>query len=108
MAESYEQPLAVSSARYEHVFPTLTPAQMARVEVHGCVRAVHAGDVLVHAGDAAVHFFLVKSGLIEIVRPGGPSGEMVVATQAPGQFTGEVNMISGRRAMFTIRARETG
>ena len=24
------QPLAVSTARYEHVFPTLTPAQMAR------------------------------------------------------------------------------
>jgi len=108
MAESLQQPLAVSTARYEHVFPTLTAAQMARVEAHGRARAVKAGDVIVHAGDATVHFFLVKAGTLEIVRAGGASGELIVAGLAPGQFTGEVNMISGRRAMFTIRARESG
>ena len=102
------QPLAVSTARYEHVFPTLTPAQMARVAAHGRVRTVRAGEVLVHAGEPSAHFFLVKAGLVEIVRPGRPSGEIVIATQAPGQFTGEANMISGRRALFTIRASESG
>ena len=108
MPESFDQPLAVSTGRYDRVFPTLTPAQMARVAAHGRVRAVEAGEVLVNAGDSVVHFFLVKAGLLEIVRAGGMSGEVVVATEAPGQFTGEVNMISGRRAMFTIRAREAG
>ena len=108
MAEPFSQPLAASITRYEHVFPTLTPAQMARVEAHGRVRAVRAGETVVEAGEPAVHFFLVKAGLLEIVRAGGAAGEMVVATAAPGQFTGEVNVISGRRALFTIRAREAG
>jgi thioredoxin reductase (NADPH) len=108
MAESFDQPLAVSTGRYDRVFPTLTPAQIARVAAHGRVRAVGAGEILVNAGDSVVHFFLVKSGHLEIVRQGGMSGEVVVATEAPGQFTGEVNMISGRRAMLTIRARDAG
>jgi thioredoxin reductase (NADPH) len=108
MAQPSPQPLVVSKSRPERVFPTLTPAQMARVEAHGRVRAVRAGEILGTPEHAFVNFFLVKSGLLEIVRGGGPAGELIVATQAPGQFTGEVNMISGRRTMFTIRARDAG
>jgi thioredoxin reductase (NADPH) len=109
MAESFSQPLAASIARYEQVFPTLTPAQMARVEAHGRVRAVRAGEILVNAGDPTVHFYVVKTGVLDVVREGdGASGEVLVATETPGQFSGEVNMISGRRGMFTLRARHDG
>jgi len=108
MAESFTQPLPFTTGRPERVFPALTPAQIARVAVHGRARATQAGETLVRAGDAVVHFFLVKAGLLEIVRAGGAAGEVMIATVAQGQFTGEVNMISGRRALFTIRAREAG
>src|SRR3954470_16469397 len=107
MTES-TQSLPVLSARLEQVFPTLTPAQMTRVESHGRVRSVEAGEVLVHLGDASANFYVVKSGLLEALRPGGAAGATIVATPGPGQFTGEVNMISGRRPLFTIRARDAG
>jgi thioredoxin reductase (NADPH) len=94
-------------SRADHVFPTLTPAQIARVARHGRARSTRKGEVLVEAGDHVVPFFVVTAGQVEIVRPSG-SAETLVAVHSPGQFTGEVNMISGRRALFRARARESG
>ena len=96
------------TSRSEDVFPVLTAGQMARLAAHGQLRPVAAGDVLAQPGQLAVPFFVPRSGLLEIIRPDGPSREAIVATISPGQFTGEVNMISGRRALFVIRAREAG
>jgi thioredoxin reductase (NADPH) len=95
------------ASRLDHVFPTLTPAQIARVAAHGRVRQIRQGDVLVEAGDHAVPFFVVTAGQIEIVRPSGAVDTPIVV-HAAGQFTGEVNMISGRRALFRYRVRESG
>jgi thioredoxin reductase (NADPH) len=89
------------------VFPTLTPAQIARVAAHGRVRAIRKGEVLIEDGAQVVPFFVVTAGQLEIVRP-SRRAETLVAVHAPGQFTGEVNMISGRRALFRARARESG
>src|SRR4029079_7093640 len=96
------------TSRNEDVFPVLTAGQMARMAAQGRVRVVAAGDVLAQPGQLSVSFFLMRSGLLEIIRPDGPSREAIVATISPGQFTGEVNMISGRRALFTIRVGEAG
>lgn len=91
----------------EQMFPTLTPAQIARIAAHGRVRQVQSGEVLVEAGDEAVPIFVVKAGRIEIVRPSGAS-ETIVAVHRPGQFTGEVNMLSGRRTLAQARVAEPG
>src|SRR3954470_10193470 len=99
-------PLPVG-ARADHVFPTLNAAQLARVAAHGRRRTVHAGEVLVEAGDAVVPFFVVVSGTLEVIRVSGVT-ETLIAVHGPGQFSGEVNMISGRRALFRGRAREAG
>jgi thioredoxin reductase (NADPH) len=89
------------------MFPTLTAAQIARIAAHGRVRSVQRGEVLVEAGDHVVPFFVVKAGHLEIVRPCDDE-ETPVAALEPGHFTGEVNMLSGRRALFRIRATEPG
>ena len=89
------------------MFPKLTPAQIARVAVHGRVRPVQRGEVLVEAGDQVVPFFVVTAGQVEIVRPSGP-GETLVAVHGPGEFTGEANMLSGRRALVRARVSESG
>ena len=95
------------TARIDHIFPTLTPEQIARVAAHGRTRAVRAGEVLVDAGDLAVPFFVITAGRIEIVRP-SPTGEEIVTSHGPGNFTGETNMISGRRSLARARAGEDG
>ncbi len=53
-------------SRADQTFPTLTPAQIARVAAHGAVRPIRGGEVLVEAGDAAVPFFVVTAGRVEI------------------------------------------
>jgi thioredoxin reductase (NADPH) len=107
MAEASRTATLLTS-RSEDLFPVLTAGQMARMAAHGRLRPVAAGDVLAQPGQLSVSFFLLRSGLFDIIRPDGPSREAIVATISPGQFTGEVNMISGRRALFVIRAREAG
>lgn len=99
-------PLTLSSG-VERMFPTLTPAQIKRIAVHGRVRSIRPGEVLVEAGEQVVPFFVVTTGRVEIVRPSG-TAETPVAVHGPGQFTGEVNMLSGRPALVRARASESG
>ena len=93
--------------RADHVFPTLTAAQMARVGVHGHTHQVTRGEVLVEAGGNVMPFFVVTAGSVEIVKPAGAE-ETVIAVHGPGEFTGEVNMLSGRRTLVRARVAETG
>jgi Cyclic nucleotide-binding domain len=90
--------LPLSSSHVEQIFPKLTSEQISRVAVQGHIRAIQPGEVLVEQGDSAVPFFVVSSGEIEIVRPSG-AAETLVTIHGPGEFTGEVNMLSGRRTL---------
>src|SRR5207245_849599 len=90
-------------ARIDQLFPTLTPAQIARIATLGRRRPIQRGEMLIEVGRQVVPFFVVIHGQIEIVRPAGDT-ESLVAVHGPGQFSGEVNMISGRRALLRARA----
>ncbi len=98
-------PTAKSTA--ERMFPSFTPAQIARVANHGRRRPIERGEILFEAGEASTPFFVVASGQVEIVRPAVSGGELV-AVHGPGQFTGEVNMLAGRRSLVRARASEAG
>jgi thioredoxin reductase (NADPH) len=99
--------LPLTNSRVEQIFPILTPAQISRIAVHGHMRAIQPGEVLVEQGDSAVPFFVVVSGEIEIVRPSG-AAETLITIHGPGEFTGEVDMLSGRRTLVRMRATKTG
>ena len=102
------QPVPLTAgSRADQVFPTLTPAQVARVHKHGRVRQVKAGEVLVEAGEQSTRFFVVTVGEVRLVRHSGEKDELV-AVFGPGQFTGEVNILSGRRGFVQIDVSETG
>ena len=89
------------------VFPTLKPAQIERLAARGRVRKVQPGEVLVEAGDKDAPFFVIKTGQVEVVQPSG-STEKPVALFLPGQFTGEISILSGRRILVRVRAKEAG
>jgi thioredoxin reductase (NADPH) len=99
------QPTLPSST--EQTFPTLAPPQRARIAAHGSLRPIRPGEVLVEAGDPVVPFFMVEAGRLEIVRPSGADATLVAAV-GPGQFSGEVTMLSGRRALMRVRVAEPG
>jgi thioredoxin reductase (NADPH) len=54
-----------------------------------------------------VPFFVLLSGRMEIVQP-GLNGEQFVAKHGPGEFTGEMTMMSGRRSLVRGRVTESG
>jgi len=89
------------------MFPTLTAAQIKRIAAQGHVRRMQSGEVLIEAGKQLVPFFVITAGQVEVVLPSGTT-ETLIAVHGPGQFTGEVNMLSGRPALVRTRAIEPG
>jgi thioredoxin reductase (NADPH) len=94
---------AITPERMRLMFPTLTPAQVDRIASHGAARAVRQGEVVFAAGDRVVPFFVLRTGTIDIVRP-SPDGDTLIVTHAAGEFTGETNMLSGRRSLVRAQA----
>src|SRR5919201_7103748 len=99
--------LAVTVSRPDRVFPTLTPEQVSRMAAHGRRRSTTRGEVLVEVGDKAVPVFVVVNGELQAVRPTERAETLIVSHHA-GQFSGEANMISGRRALGRLRVSEPG
>ena len=88
-------------------FPTLTGEQVDRIRLLGRLRQVRTGDVLFQPGDVAVPFFVLLSGRMEIVQR-SLDGERMIARHEPGEFTGEMTMISGHRCLVIGRVTENG
>ena len=61
-SDSAVTPVAATVTRPEHVFPTLTSGQVARMAAHGRLRRTTRGEVLVEVGDTAVPVFVVVRG----------------------------------------------
>jgi thioredoxin reductase (NADPH) len=98
-------------SRPDHMSPTLTPAQIGRIEKHGRRRQVKEGEILVEPGQQNTRLFIVISGELTVVRPPSASvdgTEQVVIVFGPGQFNGEVGILSGRRGFVEIRATKDG
>jgi thioredoxin reductase (NADPH) len=99
--------IPITSSRIEKIFPKLTPAQLSRIAARGHIRSMERGEVLYEQGHSAAPFFVVVSGELEVVRPSVPV-ETLVTGYEPGQFTGEVGTLSGRRSLFRVRATKPG
>ena len=93
--------------RQAEAFPVLNPAQVDRVRPYGKVRSVLAGEVLFEPGTQDMSCFVVLSGKLDIALP-ELSGEHVFVTYGRGQFSGEVVLISGARALSRGRVAEPG
>ncbi|MGO9209843.1 MAG: FAD-dependent oxidoreductase [Terriglobales bacterium] len=88
-------------------FPVLTAVQIARVRPGSKLRKVKPGEILFQPGDTEVPFFVLLSGNMEIVQP-DLAGERPITTHGPGEFTGEITMISGQRCLVRGRVTEAG
>jgi thioredoxin reductase (NADPH) len=91
--------------RQAEAFPVLTPAQIDRLQPYGNIRSVRAAEVLFEPGKSGMPCFAVLSGKLDIAVP-GLSGEQVFVPYGPGQFSGEVVLISGARALSRGRVVE--
>src|SRR5262245_2161247 len=93
--------------RREQMFGTLAPAQLARIAPLGARRPLRQGEVLYDQGDRDIPFYVVLRGRLEVVRPHDAVEDAIIVL-GPGQFTGEMNMLTGRRSLVCARAMEDG
>src|SRR5215467_295120 len=100
-------PIFSEHGSFEKIFPKLIPAQLSRIAARGHIRGVKDGEVLYEQGHSAPPFFVVISGELEVVQPSTPV-ETLVTVYEPGQFTGEVGTLTGRRSLFRVRVTKRG
>jgi len=93
--------------RQPEAFPVLTPAQIARIRPHAVVRPVQLGEILFEPGTVRMSCFVIVSGKLEISMP-RLSGDQVFTTHGPGQFSGDVVLISGAGSLARGRVAEPG
>lgn len=93
--------------RQKQMFPKLDAEQIHRLSLIAKRRSVTRGQVLIEVGAANFAFFVVLSGGVEIVRVHDDREDRIVLHH-PGEFTGEMNMLSGRKSMFLARATSDG
>jgi thioredoxin reductase (NADPH) len=89
----------------DEMFPALTDAQIARLSAFGEQRRVDAGEIVFDQGDASRGVFVVLEGSIEVSNV-TKDHEGTLRVLQRGEFTGEVNQLSGRRSLVRCRARE--
>jgi thioredoxin reductase (NADPH) len=87
------------------LFPKLDNAQIAQIMASSVPRHVEPRERVFELGSTEHGIFVVLNGSIEIV--GDSNGvESVLTVVGPGEFTGELNLLSGRRSLVLCRARE--
>jgi thioredoxin reductase (NADPH) len=101
------QPLINTPDLQAQAFPVLTAAQIDRIRPYGTSRTVRAGEILFEPGELGMPCFVVLSGKLEIL-VARLSGEHLFVTFGPGDFSGEMVLISGARSLSRGRVAEPG
>lgn len=83
----------------DRAFPTFSDAQLDDIATIGQEVAFGDGEVLIENGTKDYPFFIIRSGQVRIVEC-DIDGEREVARHGAGNFTGDVDMLTGRPSMF--------
>jgi thioredoxin reductase (NADPH) len=84
-------------------FPRLDPHELEVVEAMGEARRYADGEQVFRAGQAEIDLFVVKSGGIQILNP--TAGDAEIVTHGPGEFAGDIDLLTGRPVIVTAKAR---
>ncbi|MEL6438630.1 MAG: ATP-binding protein [Cyanobacteria bacterium J06621_8] len=87
------------------LFPILDDHYLEDLKACGKVLKVNTGELLYREGDAEYCFYVVLSGQIKITKRLGTE-EIFVAAHRRGEFTGDLNMLSGAASQATAYSTE--
>jgi thioredoxin reductase (NADPH) len=86
-------------------YPTLTEEQIALLASRADAAEFAAGEVLFHEGESDFSFFVIKSGAARILE-NSTGEEKEVTVHHAGDFTGDIDMLTGQRSLVTAVAIE--
>ncbi|MGA2253362.1 MAG: cyclic nucleotide-binding domain-containing protein [Thermoguttaceae bacterium] len=84
-------------------FPRLTSAEVALVSPLATARDYADGETIFRAGQADIDLVIVETGRVEIRNPA--DGQRVIAVHEPGEFAGDIDVLTGRPVIVTAVAR---
>src|SRR5438876_4662467 len=96
-----DKDLATSSEAL--AFPRLDEAELAALKPLATSCSFDDGQTVFQAGDADLDLFVVESGAIEILNPSDDNRHVV--THTPGQFAGDIDLLTRRPVIVTGIAR---
>jgi thioredoxin reductase (NADPH) len=82
--------------------------QLAVLRGYGSERDVAAGDVLFADGDVAYDLIVLLAGTADIVEGYRQPGARIIAGYGPGEFLGEIGILTGQRAFLSAVATSAG
>ena len=96
----------MSDIDFEHqlAFPKLTEAEIAGVAALATVCSFEDGETVFQAGQRGLPFYVVESGAIAIVDESRAEPKTIVI-HGPGDFTGDVSLLTDRPAAVSAYAR---
>src|SRR2546422_11780048 len=93
--------------RRAQMFPRLSDEQLARLAHVGQRRKAEKDELIYEQGEPSPDFFVLLSGAMSLVQP-ADGQEIPITVLHEGEFTGEANMLSGRRSLVRARMTEAG
>ena len=84
-------------------FPDVPSATLEREVERTKIRRFLSGQTIIREGEPAESFFILTRGAAS-VRQNGPQGETEISTLKPGDFFGEIGLLSGTVRNATVRA----
>lgn len=84
--------------------PTLTDKMLQRMQAYGHEETLPCRAILFNRGERDVDFFIVLDGRIEIFQQKQKGIATIMVTLTNGQFTGELDLLSGREVLLSCRA----
>ncbi len=81
--------------------PILTGPQLEVLHRYGAEQRATIGDVLFRDGDETYDLIVLLEGEVRIVEHYAQPDEFVIVTYGPGEFMGEIGLLTGQRAYLT-------
>jgi thioredoxin reductase (NADPH) len=97
---------SIREQRHDQIYPTLDPLEIERVRRFGNLRSFAAGELLWTVGQVAPGLMVILAGSVAVTERDQFDNHKPIAVHGPGNFLGELALLSGRPALVDASAQE--
>ena len=97
---------SIREQRHDQIYPTLDPLEIERVRRFGNLRSFAAGESLWTVGQVAPGLMVILAGRVAVIERDQFDNHKTIAVHGPGNFLGELALLSGRPALVDAIAQE--
>ena len=97
---------SIREQRHDQIYPALDPLEIERVRRFGNLHSFAAGESLWRIGEIASGLIVVLAGKVAVTERDQFDNHKLIVVHGPGNFLGELALLSGRPALVDATAQE--